>query len=170
MKRFLAGLVVGIVIASVPVAFAEDVIHLVVNGQEIVFPDAPPQMINGRVMVPARPLAEALGAKVEWDEANQAVIVTKPEPVAQTPAPPPQPPVFYEQDGKVWVYTWPLREVIYSRFPGHSVGLSESGVDLDRKPFVRCDSIMHPVTQVMYTDFDCLVTAGVLKPEDRTNH
>ena len=37
--------------------------------------DVPPQVINGRTLVPARFLAEALGAKVEWDNARNAVIV-----------------------------------------------------------------------------------------------
>lgn len=43
------------------------------------FPDAQPYLDKkaGRVMVPVRVVAEALGAKVDWDGANRAVIITK---------------------------------------------------------------------------------------------
>lgn len=42
-------------------------------------PDVAPQIIDGRVMVPARWLAESLGAKVEWNEATQTVEIDSPE-------------------------------------------------------------------------------------------
>lgn len=90
MKRFstgiILGLIVGLLLATATFALADNPIKLIVNGQEISFPDAPPQRINDRVMVPARPLAEALGATVVWDEVQNAVIVTS------TPAPAPTPP------------------------------------------------------------------------------
>lgn len=77
MKRFLSGFVVGVILtASVGVLAAQEPIRLLVNGREIKFPDAPPQILNNRVMVPARPLAEALGAKVDWDEKARSVLVT----------------------------------------------------------------------------------------------
>lgn len=96
MKRFLAGLIVGIVLATAAGAWAQTaVVRLFVDGQEIAFPEAPPQIINGRVMVPARPLAEALGGTVRWDAAQKAVLVTSPEPVVVAapvePAPAPEP-------------------------------------------------------------------------------
>ena len=50
-------------------------IHLIVDGR-IITSDVPPQIINGRTMVPARYLAEALGAIVTWDTSQNAVIVT----------------------------------------------------------------------------------------------
>nr|WP_274377396.1 stalk domain-containing protein [Desulforamulus aeronauticus] len=37
--------------------------------------DVKPQLINGRVMVPAKYVAEGLGAKVEWDIAQNAVVI-----------------------------------------------------------------------------------------------
>lgn len=81
VKRFLAGLIVGIVLATATGAWAQTVVvRLIVDGQEILFPEAPPQILNGRVMVPARPLAEALGGTVRWDAAQKAVVVTAPEP------------------------------------------------------------------------------------------
>ena len=75
MKRFTAGLIIGIIIAFAIGATASSNIRLVINGNEIET-DVPPQMINGRVMVPARYIAEPLGAKVEWDEKNNAIIIT----------------------------------------------------------------------------------------------
>jgi hypothetical protein len=57
------------------VAIANSPIKLIVNGAEVVS-DVPPQIIDGHTMIPARPLAEALGAKVEWDAENYAVVVT----------------------------------------------------------------------------------------------
>lgn len=59
------------------IAFADNPIKLFVNGQEIK-PDVPPQLINGRTMVPIRWVAEALGADVQWDAKNQQVKVSQP--------------------------------------------------------------------------------------------
>jgi hypothetical protein len=76
MKRFLVGFLLGVLVATSAVALADNTVRLFVNGKEIAFPDAPPQMINNRVMVPARPLAEALGAMVDWEPGERKVIVT----------------------------------------------------------------------------------------------
>lgn len=67
------GVLVGILL-SASFALADNPISLIVNGQQITC-DVPPQLINGRVMVPARALAEALGAIVTWDSSNNAVVV-----------------------------------------------------------------------------------------------
>lgn len=75
MKKFVAGLVLGFLLTSVVGVFAVSNISLIVNGQEIT-PDVPPQIIDGRVMVPARFIAEPLGATVEWDGENNTVIIT----------------------------------------------------------------------------------------------
>lgn len=76
MKKFLAGLVMGLILATATFAFAApQAIKLIINGQEI-HPDVPPQMIEGRVMVPARFVAEPLGATVEWDGSTNSVIIT----------------------------------------------------------------------------------------------
>ncbi|MCK9602202.1 MAG: copper amine oxidase N-terminal domain-containing protein, partial [Sphaerochaeta sp.] len=77
MKRFLVGFLVGIIAATSAVALADtNIIRLFVDDREIVFDEAPPQIINGRTLVPARPLAEALGAKVTWDPETRSVKVT----------------------------------------------------------------------------------------------
>jgi len=74
LKSFTAGVVAGSLLFS-GVAYASSSIKLLVDGKEVAS-DVEPQMIDGRVMVSARFLAEALGAKVEWDEHTNAVIVT----------------------------------------------------------------------------------------------
>lgn len=84
MRKFIAGLIIGLTIAFATMATANPgAIKLIINGQEIQT-DVPPQNIEGRVMVPARFVAEPLGAKVEWDPVNNAVVITgnpAPEPV-----------------------------------------------------------------------------------------
>ncbi len=88
MKRFslglLSGLVAGLILATTTFSLAADQIKLIVNGKEIVS-DVPPQVINGRTLVPARALAEALGATVGWDAAKNAVVVTSQVQVGGTP-------------------------------------------------------------------------------------
>jgi len=49
------------------VAFADETVKIFVNGKEIKN-DVEPQLVNGRVMVPLRWVAEAMGAKVNWDQ------------------------------------------------------------------------------------------------------
>lgn len=46
----------------------------VINGQQVTL-DVPPQSISGRTMVPARIIAEALGAGVLWEESSRAVLI-----------------------------------------------------------------------------------------------
>lgn len=80
MKRFplgvIVGLLIGVFLATATIAVAApNAIKLIVNGQDVC-PDVPPQMIDGRVMVPARFVAEPLGAQVEWDAVANAVIIT----------------------------------------------------------------------------------------------
>ena len=80
-KYLLIGLVTGLIMATATFALAANPIKLVVNGQEIQC-DVPPQNINGRVLVPARFVAESLGASVTWDAANNAVVITSGKPLA----------------------------------------------------------------------------------------
>lgn len=57
-------------------AFAANPIRLLLNGQEIE-PDVPPQIVNGRSMVPIRWVAEALGADMEQDASNKEACAVK---------------------------------------------------------------------------------------------
>jgi len=51
-----------------------------------------PQIVNDRTMVPIRYIAETLEVPVEWDETNNATIITAPRDTVITPTPTPQPP------------------------------------------------------------------------------
>lgn len=51
-------------------------ITLWINGQKLNL-DVPPQVYNGRVLVPFRPILEAVGAKVTWDAASQTAFAQK---------------------------------------------------------------------------------------------
>lgn len=85
MRKFISGLIAGLLVGlllSGSVAFAGSPIKLVINGKQV-FCDSPPQIINGRVMVPARNVAESLGATVSWDAANKTVIVNS---IGNTPS------------------------------------------------------------------------------------
>lgn len=76
MKKFVCGLVVGIMLTTSAVAtFAGETLKLIVNGVDITS-EAAPIIIDGRTLVPARALAEKLGATVEWDAKNNVVVVT----------------------------------------------------------------------------------------------
>ena len=66
IKYLFSGLVLGSMLTSA-IAFAGSPIKLIVNGNQL-HTDVPPQIINGRTMIPARPLAEALDANVDWDQ------------------------------------------------------------------------------------------------------
>lgn len=76
MKKVSLGVVLGLVVGLLvgTMALADAPIKLFVDGKEIVC-DVPPQIIDGRTMVPARYVAEALGATVEWDGANNSVLI-----------------------------------------------------------------------------------------------
>ncbi|HEY3314713.1 MAG TPA: stalk domain-containing protein [Bacillota bacterium] len=53
-----------------------DSIQVVCDGRLIDF-DVPPQLIDGRVLVPFRAISEALGAEVGWDPDSQTVTLTQ---------------------------------------------------------------------------------------------
>lgn len=78
MKRVMVGvvcgLIIGLLVGTLSLATAGTPIKLLINGKYIQC-DTPPQNINGRVFVPARFVAEPLGATVTWDSANQTVVI-----------------------------------------------------------------------------------------------
>lgn len=78
-KLLISTLTAALIILIVSGALASDPVKLFVNGKEIK-PDVGPRLIDGRVLVPVRWVAEALGADVEWDQGSKSVIIsTKPE-------------------------------------------------------------------------------------------
>lgn len=54
-------------------AFAQQPVNVTVNGQPVQFSGAPPQQVNGRVLVPLRGVFEQMGATVHWDQATQSI-------------------------------------------------------------------------------------------------
>lgn len=51
--------------------------NLSTNQENKITLDVPPQVINGKTLVPVRAISESLGAKVEWDDETQTIIITK---------------------------------------------------------------------------------------------
>ncbi len=77
MKKILSFCLILIVIACFSVVvFAENIITVNLDGSPINF-DQPPIIQNDRTLVPLRAIFEALGAKVDWDDATQTVTSTK---------------------------------------------------------------------------------------------
>ena len=58
-------------------------IKVLINGEEVIF-DVPPQVVDGRVMVPACAIAVKLRAVVQWNEEASAIIITSKENAATT--------------------------------------------------------------------------------------
>lgn len=85
-KLIIACLVLLLVITVSGTVLAQRNIRIMVNGNFITS-DVPPQIINDRVMVPIRFIAEALNANVEWDDKTSTVTIkthtTEAEPVAR---------------------------------------------------------------------------------------
>ncbi|NPV90157.1 MAG: hypothetical protein HPY50_05220 [Firmicutes bacterium] len=80
-KKYLsliAVLIIGLILSTAAAASADLPIRLMVNGKEVAA-DVPPQNINGRVLVPVRFVAEALGATVEWNGASSSVFIKTPD-------------------------------------------------------------------------------------------
>ena len=78
MKKYFSGLLTGVIISITVSAYANGHIRLVVNGEDMSDKmDTSPKMIDGRVFVPVRFVAENMGAYVEWDEASNTVTITE---------------------------------------------------------------------------------------------
>lgn len=74
-KRVLIVFSIAVLIFAVStISFAQNPIKLVVNGTEMK-PEVPPQIINGRTMVPIRFIAELFGTEVNWDQKTQTVSI-----------------------------------------------------------------------------------------------
>ncbi len=68
-----------LVLCLAATGYAQDEIKIIVNGKAI-SSDVPPQIVDGRTMVPLRAVAEALGCQVSWDGQNSSVIITQSSP------------------------------------------------------------------------------------------
>ena len=78
MKRAFTKIIAGLcsIILSCSMitmtSYADDDIQVILDGTELSF-DVPPQIIEGRTMVPMRAIFEALGYEVLWNEENQRI-------------------------------------------------------------------------------------------------
>lgn len=66
MKRKIALFLTLVMSMGAVPAFADSGVKVNVNGEEVVFADAQPVIINSRTMIPLRGVFEKLGYKVEW--------------------------------------------------------------------------------------------------------
>lgn len=74
MKKLTAIGILLLLCSVTFVAYASSAVKIFVNDKEIQ-PDVLPQIINDRVMVPIRFIAEELGADVQWDEHTNSVYI-----------------------------------------------------------------------------------------------
>jgi hypothetical protein len=96
-KQLIAGVIIGSVISGTGVVFADQDVSAVLstsirfkfNGQEKQSPDGV-LVYNGRTYVPARFVAEQLGANVTWDGNTRTVNITSGEPQGGDQTPPVQ--------------------------------------------------------------------------------
>jgi hypothetical protein len=74
--RRIATIAGSLVLAHAALAQNSNGITVDVNGQQVSFNNAQPQMMGDRVMIPLRGVLEQLGANVSWDQASQKVMAT----------------------------------------------------------------------------------------------
>lgn len=75
MKKIIVSLAAGLILIATTFAFADSQIKLFVNGKEIQS-EVSPQIVDGQVLVPAQPLAEALGVRFHWSAERNRVSIT----------------------------------------------------------------------------------------------
>ncbi|MBQ8301800.1 MAG: copper amine oxidase N-terminal domain-containing protein [Clostridia bacterium] len=77
MKKLLSVLLSAVMLfGSISAVNAENDVKVILDGTELTF-DVPPQIIEGRTLVPLRVIFEALGADVTWEGETQTVTATK---------------------------------------------------------------------------------------------
>ncbi len=137
MKKYaiglIAGLLLGFLLATTSMALASNPIRLIVNGTEVPS-DPAPQMIGGRVFVPVRFVAEALGAKVEWDDKTKTVNIIAPKLGYHQTADLRQLPQGYYGASQIG-------NALHRKYPDTKIGISPSTGEL----FFGEDVIMLPV-------------------------
>ena len=75
----LAILAIASVSITVNVLSAVDNITVIVNGQEVLFPDQRPVIVDDRTLVPVRGVFEAIGFVVDWDEETSTALLSDSE-------------------------------------------------------------------------------------------
>ena len=80
MRKFLTGILcLAFMLTVMPTisAPAANKISVLIDGQPVAF-ETPPQVINDRVMVQIRAIAERLGCSVKWDDNTQTSYINQP--------------------------------------------------------------------------------------------
>lgn len=72
MKRIISMVMISLITLSSFASAGSDSIKLEVNKQEVIF-DVEPLIVENRSLVPIRPVFEALGLEVSWDEKSRTV-------------------------------------------------------------------------------------------------
>lgn len=80
-----------------------DIIKVKLNGIELSF-DQPPVMIDDRVMVPIRSIAEAMGNKVKWSDKLNSALVKCPDRAAMFKIDSERASIAYSSDFREWKY------------------------------------------------------------------
>jgi uncharacterized protein YkwD len=75
--NFLAVIMFLGVLAFSPVTTYANTITVTIDGVPVVFPDTQPQIVDGRTLVPVRPVFEALNFQVEWEQSTQTATLTR---------------------------------------------------------------------------------------------
>lgn len=77
VKFLVLTLILTLVLANATLVFAAETpgIRVQYNGQNIVFTDAVPKIVEGRTMVPFRQVLETMGAQVSYDQPTKTVMV-----------------------------------------------------------------------------------------------
>lgn len=79
MKKIISMLcIICCMCLLIPVAAADGEIKVLLDGKKLKF-DVPPQIIDGRTMVPLRTIFEELGAEIDWDADTKTVAAIKDE-------------------------------------------------------------------------------------------
>jgi len=77
-KLLSVALVLILVLTSLPVlVLANDNIRVTIDGQEIIFEDQAPVIVDSRTLVPVRGVFEALGFVPDWDRDSQTATLTR---------------------------------------------------------------------------------------------
>ncbi len=77
MKKAISSLLASVMLAGSAMSIsAADDIKVILDGSELMF-DVPPQIVEGRTLVPLRIIFEALGAEVDWNGETRTVTATK---------------------------------------------------------------------------------------------
>lgn len=82
MKKLYCGLVALLLCVSMlagtgVVTLAEEKITVLLDGEEVVFSDQLPVLVDDRTLVPMRAIFEAMGAAVFWDKYDDSVVAVK---------------------------------------------------------------------------------------------